>query len=103
MSSLVYRVATYKLINHKLINPNRGILLNFVVKYSDMLPLILVTIVLVLIAFALFSVRLLFVKNGQFRGTCAGNSPFMQKEGVACGVCGRKPGEACGKEVDGGL
>lgn len=63
-----------------------------------MIAVLLATIVLVLLAFALFSVRLLFLKNGQFRGTCAGNSPFMQKEGTVCGACGRKPGEACGKE-----
>lgn len=63
-----------------------------------LLPVVLVSIVLVLIAFALFSVRLLLLKNGQFRGTCASNSPFLQKEGAVCGVCGRKPGEACAKE-----
>ena len=63
-----------------------------------MLPILLVSVVLVLLAFALFSVRLLFVKKGEFRGTCAGNSPFLQKDGVVCGVCGRKAGEACGKD-----
>jgi len=67
-----------------------------------MLPILLVSIALLLLAFALFSVRLLFVKNGEFRGTCASNSPFLQKEGATCGVCGRKPGEPCGEKVDGG-
>lgn len=60
-----------------------------------MLPVIILSIVLVLAGFFLFSVRLLFVKNGEFKGTCANNNPFMQKEGAACGVCGRQPGEAC--------
>jgi len=63
-----------------------------------MLAVLLVSVVFVLAAFALFSLRLLFVKNGQFRGTCAGNSAFLQKEGVVCGVCGKKPGEACEKK-----
>ncbi|MBK6929724.1 MAG: hypothetical protein IPH12_02270 [Saprospirales bacterium] len=63
-----------------------------------MLALIGVSVFFVLAAFALFSVRLLFVKNGEFRGTCAGNSPFLRKNDVACGICGRKPGEPCGKE-----
>lgn len=63
-----------------------------------MLPVLILSIALVLIAFALFSVRLLLVKKGEFRGTCAGNSPFLQKDGVVCGVCGRKAGEACGKD-----
>ena len=49
-----------------------------------MLPVILISIVLVLAGFFLFSVRLLFVKNGEFKGTCANNNPFMQSEAAAC-------------------
>ena len=64
-----------------------------------MLTVLAVSVLFVLIAFFMFSLRLLFVKGGEFRGTCAGNSPFLQKDDVACGVCGRKPGEACGKEA----
>lgn len=67
-----------------------------------MLPVLLVSIVLILLAFAFFSIRLLLVKNGEFRGTCASNSPFLQKEGTTCGVCGRKAGEPCGDTADGG-
>ena len=63
-----------------------------------MLPVLILSVALVLFAFLLFSVRLLFVKDGQFRGTCAGNSAFLQKEGAVCGVCGRKPEEGCGKD-----
>lgn len=63
-----------------------------------MLPVLLLSITLVLVAFALFSVRILFVKKGEFRGTCATNNPMLQKEGAVCGVCGRKAGEACGKD-----
>lgn len=42
--------------------------------------------------FALMSVRLLFVKNGEFRGTCATQSPFLAKEGITCGYCGKVVG-----------
>ena len=63
-----------------------------------MMPILIVTIVLMLIAFFLFSVRLIFIKNGQFKGTCAGNNPMLNKEGVVCGVCGRLPGEVCKEE-----
>jgi hypothetical protein len=70
----------------------------FVKNYKPMLVVLILSIVLVLLAFALFSVRLLFLKKGEFRGSCASNSPFLQKEGAVCGVCGRKTGEACGKE-----
>jgi hypothetical protein len=65
-----------------------------------MLAVILVSVFFVLAAFFMFSVRLLFVKGGEFRGTCATNNPMLQKEGVVCGVCGRKPGEACGKDEE---
>lgn len=43
--------------------------------------------------FALMSVRLLFIKNGEFRGTCATQSPFLAKEGIVCGYCGKTMGE----------
>lgn len=48
--------------------------------------------------FALMAVRLIFVKDGEFRGTCATQSPFLAKEGITCGYCGKVIGEgdACG-------
>jgi hypothetical protein len=49
--------------------------------------------------FVLMSVRLLFLKNGEFRGTCASQSPWLNKEGIRCGYCGKelKDGDAaCG-------
>ena len=64
-----------------------------------MITVVIISIIIVMFAFASFSVRLIFKKNSEFRGTCANNNPFMQKEGVACGVCGRKSGEPCGEEV----
>ena len=43
--------------------------------------------------FALMSVRLIFIKDGEFRGTCATQSPYLAKEGITCGYCGRTLGE----------
>lgn len=63
-----------------------------------MFPVLIAAVVIMFIAFALFSIRVLLVKNGEFKGTCANNNPFMVKEGVTCGVCGRPSGEACGKD-----
>jgi len=40
--------------------------------------------------FILLSVRLLFKKNGEFRGTCASQSPWLNKEGITCGYCGKQ-------------
>jgi hypothetical protein len=62
-----------------------------------MIPVLISTLLFMLLAFALFSVRILFKKKGEFRGTCANNNPLLQKDGIACGVCGRKVGEPCGE------
>ena len=59
----------------------------------------LITIGVFGLFFILMSVRLIFLKNGEFRGTCASQSPFLNKEGITCGYCGKalKPGDsACG-------
>lgn len=47
------------------------------------------------IFFLLMSVRLIFLKDGKFRGTCAS----QKAEGGSCGVCGTdvNPGESCKK------
>lgn len=59
----------------------------------------LLTLAVLGLFFVLMSVRLLFIKNGEFRGTCATQSPFLAKEGITCGYCGKTIGEgdtACG-------
>lgn len=57
------------------------------------MAIFLFTLVIFGLYFALMSVRLLFVKNGEFRGTCATQNPLLAKEGVACGYCGKTMGE----------
>ncbi len=52
---------------------------------------IVFAIILVGSFFALMSVRMLFLKNGEFKGTCATQSPFLNQEGIVCGVCGKSP------------
>ncbi len=39
--------------------------------------------------FVLMSVRILLKKNGEFKGTCASQSPFLNKEGITCDLCGK--------------
>ncbi|SDK69307.1 hypothetical protein SAMN05421823_103302 [Catalinimonas alkaloidigena] len=41
--------------------------------------------------FIFMSVRLIFLKKGEFRGTCATQSPFLREQGVKCG-CGKEYG-----------
>lgn len=53
---------------------------------------VLLGIAIVGIFFVLMSVRLIFIKDGEFRGTCASQSPFLNKEGITCNVCGKEVG-----------
>ncbi len=63
------------------------------------------TLGLIALFFVGMSVRLIFLKKGEFKGTCASQSPFLNKEGIKCGFCGKdvEPGASCGNpdnEVD---
>ena len=57
---------------------------------------VLLTIGIFAIFFIFMSVRLLFLKGGKFRGTCAS----QKAEGGTCGYCGEdvNAGESCKKE-----
>lgn len=63
------------------------------------MAIFLLTLGIFALFFILMSVRLLFIKNGEFRGTCATQSPYLAKEGITCGYCGKTLGEgdtSCG-------
>ncbi|NND88692.1 MAG: cbb3-type cytochrome oxidase assembly protein [Flavobacteriaceae bacterium] len=53
--------------------------------------IVLITIALLLVAFAGIAIKLWAKKDGKFAGTCASQSPFLNKEGEACGFCGKTP------------
>jgi len=59
------------------------------------MEVVFVAIVLLGLAFAGIAIKILVKKDGQFAGTCASNSPFLNKEGEACGLCGALPDEQC--------
>lgn len=50
------------------------------------------------IGFAGIAVKILLKKNGEFSGTCASNSPFLNEEGAPCSFCGAMPDQKCKKE-----
>ncbi len=58
---------------------------------------VLLAIGILALFFILMSVRLLLVKGGEFKGTCASQSPFLNKQGGTCGYCGKNvnPGDNC--------
>lgn len=58
------------------------------------MELILITIVLLAIAFAGIAIKIWAKKDGKFAGTCASQSPYLNKEGEACNFCGKMPDEA---------
>jgi hypothetical protein len=63
------------------------------------MKLVLLTIGLMALAFAGIAIKIWSKKNGEFAGTCASQSPFLNKEGEACGYCGKLPDEQeCRKE-----
>ena len=53
----------------------------------------LAALAVIVIGILLISIRILLVPNGEFRGTCSTNSPYLQREGGDCPVCGKKAGE----------
>jgi hypothetical protein len=71
---------------------------NFTANNVAMLQLILITIILLALAFAGIAIKILVKKNGQFSGTCASNNPLLQEKGASCGVCGARPEEQCKAE-----
>jgi len=57
------------------------------------MELLLITIVLLGLAFAGIAIKIWAKKDGKFAGTCASQSPVLNKEGEACGFCGKLPDE----------
>ena len=53
------------------------------------MELLLITIVLLLLAVAGIAIKIWAKKDGEFAGTCASQSPFLNKDGEACGFCGK--------------
>ena len=60
--------------------------------------LFIITFLLLGIAFAGISIKIILKKNGKFSGTCASNSPFLNKNNEPCGICGKLPTEKECKE-----
>jgi hypothetical protein len=59
------------------------------------MAVVLISIVLVALAFAGIAIKILVKKNGRFSGTCSSNNPLFQKEGGGCSICGAMPEEKC--------
>ena len=60
----------------------------------------IIAIILVAFFFFALSLRIIFLKDGEFKGTCASQNPLLNSEGEQCGYCGKvvSPGSECKKE-----
>lgn len=65
------------------------------------MKLILITLALLGLAVAGIAIKIWAKKDGKFAGTCASQSPFLNKEGESCGFCGKTPDQfdSCNEEV----
>lgn len=50
------------------------------------------SIAILALYFVFMGVRLIFLKDGEFKGTCASQNPYLNKEGETCGFCGKEVG-----------
>tara|TARA_B100000989_G_C19234678_1_gene341434 strand:+ start:118 stop:396 length:279 start_codon:yes stop_codon:yes gene_type:complete len=57
------------------------------------MKLFLLTFGLLALSIAGIAIKILTKKQGEFSGTCASQSPFLNKEGKPCSLCGKKPDE----------
>jgi len=58
------------------------------------MELFIITFILIFLAFAGISIKIWGKKNGEFAGTCASQSPFLNKDNKPCGLCGKMSEES---------
>ncbi len=63
------------------------------------MKLVILTAGILLLAVAGIAIKLWAKKDGEFAGTCASQSPFLNKDGENCNYCGKAPSEQCKKEA----
>jgi hypothetical protein len=57
------------------------------------MKLLLITLILLGLAFAGIAIKIWAKKDGVFAGTCASQNPMLNKDGEACGFCVKTPEE----------
>ena len=56
---------------------------------------LIMTVGVVGLAFAMIATRILLVKDGEFKGTCSSNNPYLKNDLGECTVCGKQVNEPC--------
>jgi|TARA_B110000914_G_scaffold107120_1_gene93898 hypothetical protein len=62
------------------------------------MKIFIITIVMMAFVFVAIGIKIILKKDGQFSGTCASQNPFLNKDGEACGYCGKTAEEICPNE-----
>ena len=62
--------------------------------YFCSMKLLFISLILLGLAVAGIAIKIWAKKDGKFAGTCASQSPFLNKEGEACSMCVKLPEEA---------
>ncbi|HEY0732833.1 MAG TPA: hypothetical protein VGD33_10480 [Chitinophagaceae bacterium] len=59
------------------------------------MTIVLMSILLVALAFAGIAIKIIVKKDGKFAGTCSSNNPYLKDGDGKCGICGARPEEKC--------
>lgn len=62
------------------------------------MKLIFISIGLLALAVLGIAIKIWAKKDGEFAGTCASQNPMLNKDGEACGYCGKLPENCENKE-----
>lgn len=62
------------------------------------IKLFLIAFVLIGLGFLGIAIKIWAKKDGEFAGTCASQSPYLNKEGESCSFCGATPDMKCKNE-----
>ncbi|MFI2743893.1 membrane or secreted protein [Zhouia sp. PK063] len=65
------------------------------------MKLLFISIILLGLGFAGIAIKIWAKKDGKFAGTCASQSPYLNKSGEPCSFCGKMPDEQdCKKDTN---
>lgn len=67
------------------------------------MEIFVLTLIIFLVAFVFFGVRILLVKDGEFHGTCSSQGQALDHSDIECGVCVKKENDLCPSEDESGL
>ncbi len=59
------------------------------------IKLFLIAAVLIGLGFLGIAIKIWAKKGGEFAGTCASQSPYLNKDGENCSFCGATPEQQC--------